>query len=288
MGLTAGMDEMDEPTKFPFYFVCFNFGLHMVVMIGFFAPFFNAGKGLLWDKSGWLLTNFVLAFLSWYYFYKTVKTKPGYLDNSLPDIAKWRRLYEETLESYADENAHEKSQMQLCHTCHVARPLRAKHCRVHRKCVLLFDHFCPFVDNTIGLYNYKYFYTFLVFMTLAELFFGITLYLYQKRYYAEHGSMDWLVLCLGIEVVMNVIPIGGMCIYHTQLAMVNLSTNEHLNVRKYKYLYPVVNGKRQYKNPWFKGYWGNFMDRMNPSSACYEVPSDHESLISGIARCETV
>jgi hypothetical protein len=170
---------------------------------------------------------------------------------------------------------------QLCHTCHVARPLRAKHCRVHRKCVLLYDHFCPFVDNTIGLYNYKHFYRFLVFMALGVLSFGITLFMYMRRYYKEHGSVNWLLLGLGMEVLFSILPIGGLCIYHTQLSMVNLSTNEHINVRKYKYLYPVVNGKRQYKNPWFKGYWGNFMDRLNPSPACYELPSDHEALISG-------
>lgn len=169
---------------------------------------------------------------------------------------------------------------QLCHTCHVARPLRSKHCRVQRKCVLLFDHFCPFVDNSIGLYNYKYFYLFLVFMTSAVLSFGITLAMYLYRYKREHGSLPWLVLCLGAEICLIIFPVGGMCVYHTQLAMVNLSTNEHINVRKYKYLYPVVNGKRQYNNPWFKGFFGNFMDRMNPSPASYEVPADHEALLS--------
>jgi ankyrin repeat protein len=107
LGLTLGMDEMDEPSKAPFYFVCANFVLHFFFLVGVFAPFLDAGHGLMWDKAGLLLTNFVFGFLSWYFFYKTVKTPPGYLDESLPDIAKWRRLYEETLESYADENAHE-------------------------------------------------------------------------------------------------------------------------------------------------------------------------------------
>jgi ankyrin repeat protein len=109
MGLTVGMDEMDEPSRFPFYFVCANFVLHFFFLVGIFAPFFNAGQGLLWDKAGLLLANFIFTVLSWYFFYKIVKTPPGYLDDSLPDIAKWRRLYEETLESYADENAHEKA-----------------------------------------------------------------------------------------------------------------------------------------------------------------------------------
>ena len=29
----------------------------------------------------------------------------------------------------------------VCHTCHVQKPLRSKHCKVARKCVCKFDHF---------------------------------------------------------------------------------------------------------------------------------------------------
>ena len=109
LGLSGSTDEMDEPTKFPFYFVVVNFVIHFGILVGVFAPFFDSGHGLLWDKSGWLLTNFVVTAFSWFFFYKTVTTKPGYLDDSLPDIGKWRRLYEETLASYADESAHENA-----------------------------------------------------------------------------------------------------------------------------------------------------------------------------------
>ena len=105
MGLTPrGMDEMDVPTRFPFYFVVANLAMHFMLMVGVMAPFWNAGQGLLWDKSGWLMINFVLMFLTWYFYAKTVKTSPGYLDESLPDLGRWRKLYEETLESYANEN----------------------------------------------------------------------------------------------------------------------------------------------------------------------------------------
>ena len=106
MGLTVGMDEMDEPTKTPYYFMIANFILHFGFMVGIFAPFFNLGQGLLWDMTGWLSLNFVLMILTWIAFYKTVTTSPGYLDESCPDIGKWRKLYEETLEAYADENSH--------------------------------------------------------------------------------------------------------------------------------------------------------------------------------------
>lgn len=103
-GLTPrGMDEMDSPTKFPFYFVIANLAVHFVMMVGVMAPFANAGKGLMWDKTGFLMLNFVTMFLTWYFYAKTVKTSPGYVDDSMPDIGKWRQLYEDTLESLADE-----------------------------------------------------------------------------------------------------------------------------------------------------------------------------------------
>ena len=51
----------------------------------------------------------------------------------------------------------------LCHTCHIVRPLRSKHCSVQKRCVSCFDHFCPYVNNTMGSRNYKYFILFMAF-----------------------------------------------------------------------------------------------------------------------------
>ena len=43
------------------------------------------------------------------------------------------------------------------------RPLRSKHCSVQKRCVSCFDHFCPYVNNTMGSRNYKYFILFMAF-----------------------------------------------------------------------------------------------------------------------------
>lgn len=50
---------------------------------------------------------------------------------------------------------------QLCVSCKIVRPLRAKHCSVTDRCVEAFDHFCPWVGNTIGKGNRHLFLIFL-------------------------------------------------------------------------------------------------------------------------------
>jgi ankyrin repeat protein len=102
LGLTAGMDEMDVPSRFPYYFMLINFFIHFIILATVFAPIASPGKGIMWDKSGWLMWNFLATLLSWYFFYKTVTANPGYIDDSLPSIGRWRQLYDETLEAYAD------------------------------------------------------------------------------------------------------------------------------------------------------------------------------------------
>lgn len=134
--------------------------------------------------------------------------------------------------------------------------------------------------STLGLYNYKYFYLFLFAMTFGILSFIITLIMYTRRFKAEYSTLPWTTLLLGLEISFCLLPVCGMWLYHTQLTMVNLTTNEHINVRKYKYLFPTINGHRRYRNPWFKGWMGNLMDRLQPSDACYLIPQEQEPLRS--------
>jgi hypothetical protein len=51
----------------------------------------------------------------------------------------------------------------LCPECETIRTGRSRHCIICHKCVDRYDHHCPWINNCIGLRNYKIFLVFIVF-----------------------------------------------------------------------------------------------------------------------------
>jgi ankyrin repeat protein len=189
-----------------------------------------------------------------------------------------RRKYDETLEEYSADaiiskqssegtipSTPKKDHAALCHSCRIVKPLRSKHCRVARRCVLLFDHYCPFVGATIGLYNYRFFYTFLVTLVLALLTFIGTLIVYIERSPRFHPG----VTIVGLLISLIVIPTGGLLIYHTQLIWRNLTTNEHQNFYRYKYFQHKEGGA--FYNPFDRGFLRNLLSRCLPGEDSYII-----------------
>lgn len=62
------------------------------------------------------------------------------------------------------------SQLRVCHRSDMLKPPRSHFCSVTRRLVLNMDHFCPWVDNTVGYYNRKFFILFLVYSCLTCLY----------------------------------------------------------------------------------------------------------------------
>jgi len=115
----------------------------------------------------------------------------------------------------------------LCVTCKLVRPLGAKHCAVINKCVARFDHFCPWVGNTIGKRNHRDFVAFLLLQSLALLVSVIT-----ACTRAAHSGLDMaqlvitspgLLAFLAIDLVValpvvmltvaQITQLGAFCVY---------------------------------------------------------------------------
>lgn len=67
---------------------------------------------------------------------------------------------------YTDENI--RLGWELCWSCESHRPNRAYHCPECRACALRRDHHCNFAVNCVGFTNARYFYTFLIWLTIGK------------------------------------------------------------------------------------------------------------------------
>ena len=60
-----------------------------------------------------------------------------------------------------------RDEYRFCRRSRMHRPLRSHFCSVTQRVVLNMDHFCPWVVNTVGFYNRKFFVLFLFYTLLA-------------------------------------------------------------------------------------------------------------------------
>jgi ankyrin repeat protein len=172
---------------------------------------------------------------------------------------------------------------QLCVSCRIVRPLRAKHCSVTDRCIELFDHFCPWVGNAIGKGNRHYFLALLWLNLYAAIASSIIGVIQIQRFVHEdrlHPSiMVWLVSWLVINVFVAM-GLAGLSIAQAAQVARNVTTNELANWHRYPYL-QASDGS--FHNPFNKDCTSNCVEACTPFTvpmAPVYIPKNAGSRIS--------
>ncbi|KAI9208652.1 DHHC palmitoyltransferase-domain-containing protein [Polychytrium aggregatum] len=127
-----------------------------------------------------------------------------------------------------------ESHRKVCKKCLIPKPERAHHCRVCKRCVLRMDHHCPWISNCVGYHNHRYFYLFLVYLTIACVYFVICMAPIMLRYYWYHQEVDWgsggmkHLAAFGFLLAFALIfGVGSLMSWHTYLVLTGQTTIEY-------------------------------------------------------------
>ena len=130
----------------------------------------------------------------------------------------------------------------FCQKCERHKPPRTHHCRVCKRCVLRMDHHCVWVNNCVGHYNYKSFFLFLAYTTLAlaQATHHLWTFCRDEIFSASGSAVDdfkttmLVTMCLVFTFALTV-AIALLFLWHVRLVVNNKTTIEHYEGVRSKY-----------------------------------------------------
>uniref|UniRef100_A0A1X7UUN8 Palmitoyltransferase n=1 Tax=Amphimedon queenslandica TaxID=400682 RepID=A0A1X7UUN8_AMPQE len=143
-------------------------------------------------------------------------TNPGYVTkkNLNIDFKEHREKEEEMRRQERDKKKKRKkkekeekpfelqlSEWTVCTKCESYRPPRAHHCKHCNRCVRRMDHHCHWINNCVGIHNYKFFFLFVCYSEVLVIGAGLSLIWDWRRHKEVPDDTLDRVLTFGLFII---------------------------------------------------------------------------------------
>lgn len=153
------------------------------------------------------------------------------------------------------------------------KPDRTHFCKQTNKLVLRMDHYCPWLDNTVGYWNYKYFFLTLFYgqwLTVAYCVFTFPTFLHATKS-LDNLKVDFITMIAWFISAM----LGGLLtwffFFHCRLLANGYTTIEHCEKKRSQY----DEDKREHyrTSPWDDGLINNIKESLGPQPLLWLLPT---------------
>eukprot|EP00371_Babesia_bovis_P000281 XP_001608928.1 DHHC zinc finger domain containing protein [Babesia bovis T2Bo] len=153
--------------------------------------------------------HFLVLMLLWS-FITTAITDPGYI----PGKYKWKA---DNTAIYNCKERNENGELRYCEYEDCYKPDRAHYCRQLGRNVLKMDHYCHWMANCIGFYNYKFFFLTLFYTNVGSFYILRNIYATFCQSYidpnASFNQLFYLALISTVLVVIILVLLPFMCFH---------------------------------------------------------------------------
>jgi len=163
----------------------------------------------------------------------------------------------------------------LCLTTFVLKDLRTKYCTSTGACVAEFDHYCVWLNTSIGRGNHRQFIVLAVVEGLTQMSHVYLCWSMARELVPYKSAGSWLFSVLlsypllSFMFLIQCVTVPWVCVlisHQVRLVLQNLTTNEMMNMHRYEHFWMttmIQPGRlsRVFTNPFHKGSaWKNCVD----------------------------
>jgi len=165
----------------------------------------------------------------------------------------------------------------FCKKCNMYKPDRAHHCKKLGRCVLEMDHWCPWVRNTIGYRNRKYFFLSVTYGWTTLFSYCVVLGPYLPSSAQLRDTLDFFVIFCWVLALIECLLLMTLWSFHVFLTIHSFTTIEFREKHLAKGNKTARTGEKVselYKESLYDvGVWESFKHLLGPNPLLWPFPT---------------